>query len=341
MRLRFLITAVLLFTITASFAQKYDMSLIPYRNGEKWGYSSADKNIVISAKYDEAQWFSEGYAAVKMGNKWGYINNAGKLVIPAKFNVAKPFSKGYIPTKMNSGSDTILFAGASLTADMVEVCIDKTGKTLNGCPAKTEENEPEIAVTTQKKVYSVANDGFYDEIVNDFIVNGEQYYIAKKNGLYGVFNTKFDMSLPFEYTAITATNTENSYFLLATKNGMSGLFDYSGKELLPMQARSLQLINGPMNKGYVIVKDAGRAYINAIDGKAIMNRSYNDVSYDDQGGFILVGDGNLKGFYFTDNTYISPKYTEVKLMPGGKYLRVKTFAGKEGYINNEGVEFFN
>ena len=71
-----------------------------------------------------------------------------------------------------------------------------------------------------------------------------------------------------------------------------------------------------------------------------MNRNYSDVIYDDQGGFILVGDNNLKGFYFTDNTYISPKYTDVKLMPGGKFLKVKTFSGETGYIDTAGNEYF-
>lgn len=329
-----------MFTISAAFAQQDDMSLIPYRTGDKWGYSSADKNMVIPAKYDDSEWFSEGLAAVKVGNKWGYINRAGKMVIPAKFTVAKPFSKGYVPTKANNGGDTILFAGASIREDGVEVCIDSKGNILKGCPAKTEENEPAIAVVTEKKVYSVANDGFYDEIVDDFNVNGETYYIAKKNGMYGVFNTKFEMSLPFEYSSITETNAANANYIVGGKNGVYGLYDYAGKELMPMNATAMQVINGPMNKGYIIVKENGRAFVKLIDGTAIMNRGYNDILYDDMGGFVLVGDNNLRGFYFIDNTYIAPKYSDVKLMTGGKYLKVKTFSGETGYIDVKGSEYF-
>ena len=80
-----------------SFAQQTDMSLIPYRQGDKWGYATSDRKIVIQPKYDEANWFSEGLASVKIGNKYGYINRDGKLVIPAKFTVAKSFRKGYTP----------------------------------------------------------------------------------------------------------------------------------------------------------------------------------------------------------------------------------------------------
>ena len=340
MKLRTLLTAISVFTLSTAFAQQYDMSLIPYRIGDKWGFSATDKNIVIPAKYDDTQWFSEGLAAVKIGSKWGYINKTGKLVIPAKFTVAKPFTKGYIPTSAGNGGDTILFAGASVREDGVEVCIDAKGKILKGCPAKTEENESAIAVVTEKKLYSVANDGFYDEIVNDFNVNGETYYIARKNGLYGVFNTKFEMSLPFEYNSITEKRAASNYYLVASKNGVYALYNYAGKELMPMSATAMQVVNGPNNVGYIILKENGRASVKLVDGTAIMNRNYSDVIYDDQGGFILVGDNNLKGFYFTDNTYISPKYTDVKLMPGGKFLKVKTFSGETGYIDTAGNEYF-
>ena len=91
-----LFLSIIIFSFN-SFAQTIDYSLIPYRKGNKWGYADAQKNILVNPRYDDAQWFSEGLAAVKVGNKWGYINKQGKLVIPAKFTVAKSFRKGYVP----------------------------------------------------------------------------------------------------------------------------------------------------------------------------------------------------------------------------------------------------
>ena len=42
-----------------SIAQTIDYSLVPYRKGDKWGFADAQRNIVITPKYNDAQWFSE------------------------------------------------------------------------------------------------------------------------------------------------------------------------------------------------------------------------------------------------------------------------------------------
>lgn len=65
----------------------------------KWGFIDRQGNIVIKAKYDDANPFSEGLAAVNIGavlkhefprdyldgGKWGFVDVSGKLVIPAEF----------------------------------------------------------------------------------------------------------------------------------------------------------------------------------------------------------------------------------------------------------------
>jgi len=92
---KLLFASLLVLLTLPVFSQQLDLSLIPYRQGNLWGYASPDRTIVIKPAYDEANWFVSGYAVVKKGNKYGYINRAGKLVIPFKFYAAKPFRYGY------------------------------------------------------------------------------------------------------------------------------------------------------------------------------------------------------------------------------------------------------
>ncbi len=68
---------------------------------EKWGYKDENGNIVIPAKYDEVENFSEGLALVKINGKWGFIDKTDKLVIPAKYDDAWPFSDGLARVKIN------------------------------------------------------------------------------------------------------------------------------------------------------------------------------------------------------------------------------------------------
>ena len=51
-------------------------------------------SVAIKPKYDEAQSFSEGLAAVKKGSKWGYIDTKGEVVIPFEYDVAYVFNEG-------------------------------------------------------------------------------------------------------------------------------------------------------------------------------------------------------------------------------------------------------
>lgn len=47
------------------------------KKGKKWGYIDINGNEVVEFKYDEAWRFTEGRAAVKKGKKWGYIDKDG------------------------------------------------------------------------------------------------------------------------------------------------------------------------------------------------------------------------------------------------------------------------
>jgi hypothetical protein len=51
--------------------------------------------VVISAKFQRANSFHEGMAAVKVGERWGFINKTGKLVVEAKYDEVRNFSEGY------------------------------------------------------------------------------------------------------------------------------------------------------------------------------------------------------------------------------------------------------
>lgn len=335
------------FITLSSFAQQMDMSLIPYRSGDKWGYATADKNIVITPRYAEAAWFSEGYAAVKMGTRYGYINTQGKMVIPAKFTVAKPFRKGYVPNVAKAGGDSVLFAGASLQADGYEICIDTKGNRMSKCPAMSEnaasENRAPIASVVKEKSYSLPNnDGLFDKIVDDYKAPGstETYYIALKGDKYGVFDSKFQTIVPFQYNSIKIRKDDTDPFLLVNQGGMFGVVMPDGKVAIAPEYTNLNVVNGPGGKEYVIIQKNGKTYVKDISNQDIISTGYSDIVYDEEGGFVISNDSNNRGFYFMDNSVIQPKYKEVKLLPGGKYLLVKTASGKTGYISNTGVEYF-
>ena len=346
MNKRILFMGAMLLIASNIFAQM-DMSLVPYRSGDKWGYSTENKQIVIQPKYSDASWFSNGYAAVKVGSKYGYINKAGKMVIPAKFTVAKTFRKGYMPKANSMGGDSVLFAGASLTSDGYEKCIDTKGRIMLKCPAINEnsvaENSKPVETIIKQKTYSLPNnDGLFDKIDDDYKIPGsdETYYIAEKNGMYGVFNTKFETILPFEYSSIKKIMSGSNEYLQVTKNSMNGVFSANGQVLINPDNSSLVMINGTNKTDYVIVKHGGKTYVKDLKNNDVISTGYADINYDNNGGFVLTGDDNTKGFYFMDSKMIAPKYSDVRLVNGGEYIIVRTANGKMGYVNQNGDEYF-
>ena len=59
MKTKNLLTAFLIVFALSVFAQDADLTLIPYRQGNLWGYAGPDKKIVIAPAYEESELFSE------------------------------------------------------------------------------------------------------------------------------------------------------------------------------------------------------------------------------------------------------------------------------------------
>ena len=74
----FFIVALMALWATCLHAQE----LIPYRKGDKWGFCTPDKKMVVQPKYDVAWSFSKGLARVKLNGKYFYIKifPDGKIV---------------------------------------------------------------------------------------------------------------------------------------------------------------------------------------------------------------------------------------------------------------------
>jgi len=60
-------------------------NLIPFRKGDKFGFSDENKKLIIEPKYDLACFFNEGLAAVVVNKKIGFIDKEGNEVIPPKY----------------------------------------------------------------------------------------------------------------------------------------------------------------------------------------------------------------------------------------------------------------
>ena len=346
MKMKTILVIIAIANSVAGFCQSADTSLIPYRLENKWGFVNPQRKVVIKPVYDEAGWFSAGFAVVKKGLKYGYINTAGRVVIPFKYTVAKPFRYGYTDNEAKQKTDTILFAGASDKADGYEICINTKGAVLAKCPAINENTDAteNDAIVGKEKTYTLKNgSNLFDKIVDDYSIPGDNnnYFIAKKDNLFGVFNNKFEVTVPFIFNNIIKLPVATSIYLQAEKNEVKTIFQGNGTVVIKAENNILQRVH-PKNYGYLfIVTVNGKAGVKNIDNSWFIEPNYTDITYDNNGGFIITEDNNKKGFYFLDKTMVPAKYAEITLAgKNGRYLFVKTTDGKTGYVNAGGDEFF-
>lgn len=329
------------------------MSLIPFRKGNLWGFADTGRNVVLKPVFNEADCFVAGFAVVKKGAKYGYIDKIGNVVIPFRFYSAKAFRYGYfdnsethmVAGKMVHNQDTVLFAGATLKPGGVEICINTKGQYMSRCPAINENSDADNVqlVGTNKKDYGQLNKSdLYDNLVDDYKVTGDEhnYYIGVKNNLYGVINNVFEVIVPFEYASISCIRIGESRYLLAVKNNNHGVFTGNGSVSVPLENNDLSYIKTKDGSDYLIISRDGKNGVRDLNNREIIETIYTDIVYDSEGAFIVTGSDNLKGVYFPGKKMIGPKYLDVKMISGGRFIRVTTKNERTGYVNDQGTEFF-
>lgn len=69
--------------------------LHPARFGGKYGYADSTGAMIIPARFDMADTFSEGLALVGQNGRFGFIDAKGSFAIPAAYRHALPFRDGF------------------------------------------------------------------------------------------------------------------------------------------------------------------------------------------------------------------------------------------------------
>lgn len=70
------------------------MDYFPFNEGEQWGYIGREWDVLIPPIFEEADYFSDGLAAVLKNGLWGYIDMGGNVIIDYQFQSAERFVEG-------------------------------------------------------------------------------------------------------------------------------------------------------------------------------------------------------------------------------------------------------
>ena len=105
-----------LFLIAETASAQVEHQLIPYRDGNLWGFADRDLNIVIQPQFDAAQLFYYNLAAVKKAGKMGYVDTTGTVAVPLKYDRAGNIMDGFAIVEAGKKWGFINFKGEEVVS---------------------------------------------------------------------------------------------------------------------------------------------------------------------------------------------------------------------------------
>jgi hypothetical protein len=278
------------------------------QNG-KWGYIDKTGLVVIPCKFDGAEDFSEGLAAVVIKEKWGYIDKTGKVVIPPRFLSGYPFSSGMA-----------LVVTKEFKKDRYQMhklgYIDRSGKLV------IQRKE----ALDSKSLFVSSKDLFFSEGFLRVTENGKDGYLDRTGKQ--IIPCRFDYAQPFsEGLAAVSVGCKDGYI------------DRSGKMVIPPQLKEA----GSFSEGSAIIRlnDKEWGYIDT-SGKLVINGEEFSLAREFSEGLAAVTGKNDK-YGFIDKTgkfVIPPQYDRVGDFSEGLAAVQKfgeSWPGNLAYINKKGA----
>lgn len=177
-----LLLLILLWMLTASTTAQ-EPNLFPIEKKGKAGYIDDTGKLVIPLRFDEAEHFAEGLAAVRVGDDWGYIDGAGKLVIRPQFFDADSFSDGIASVGVWFERKQVIDSKVGLSS-----YIDKTGRLIT-------EKRFGVAFDFSEGVANVLTDDYKHAIIDkrgEILFFFHIYNPGFRNGL-AMFKTNGNM----------------------------------------------------------------------------------------------------------------------------------------------------
>jgi serine/threonine protein kinase len=327
--------------------------LIPFRKGDKFGFSDVNKTLVIEAKYDEAYPFKEGLAGVKQDGKWGYVDKTGREVIALKYNSAYSFNGELAIVSLNgkwgyvdkTGQEVIALKydlAGSFSEGLARVrrngkwgCIDKTGREVIALKYDLADEFSEGLVwvrrngkwgcvdkTGQEVIalkYGLADE--FSEGLARVRRDGKEGYVDKTG--QEIIALKYDLAGSF-----------SEGLARVRRDGKEGYVDKTGREVIALKYD----LADEFSEGLARVKQNGKwGYVDKT-GQEVMAFKY-DSAYSFSGGLALVILNNKWGYVDkTGQEVIALKYDSA--YPFLKGLAWVERDSKGFYIDKNGTEYY-
>ena len=275
------------------------------------------------------------YFVMYSGKTAGVIDRTGKLIIEAKYQDI------FIPNQ----SKDVFFAYIDddnykiLNKDGEEIFKDYDDITYLETSEPTElVLEKNVLRYKENNMYGLMDldgnkitDAIYEKVSS--LTNKPGNISVKKEGLFGVLNSKGEEIIPIKYNSISgddfcleAYGYALSGYIVSIKTDtgiMYGYIDYNGNEILKPEFETITRVLEYDDKDdiYLVVRNNGKKGV-FKNGKQIIDFEFQSINYSNTSNVFIVEKTGKYGFFTNKgNEILSPKYSKYQL--AGNYISVQ------------------
>lgn len=345
--------------------------LIPYRQGQKWGYCTPEKEIVIPIQFDDARPFYNDKAIIKLNGSYCVINRIGEIISQPYIEI-DDYNEGLAAYRSGElcgllrkdGTEllppTYLFIGSS--NDGCSWAMDnnrKYGVLKNGKPIGPFSFDFFTPFHNQRAIASAYSKGKSEYVIiskrgkivhpggYDYLdCYSENLCLARKDSLYCYLNRAGKIQI--------ATNYKNACKFsggLAIVVGEDGVLKAINKRMKTMFEipYSIGYENCEFRCKLLPVCDGQKWGLLNDKGKVILSTIYDDISIS-LSGIVAVKQGEkwafwsegkfLTGFKYDENRVANYWVSEDQGYSFDEGLCRVLMNGKPGYIDRRGTQYW-
>lgn len=322
--------------------------MIPFRQGDLWGYSDPAGKIVIQPSYDNAWFFTgDGIARVQLKGLFGFIDKTGAIKIKPQYTEAGDFVMGVANVKLETKSFCINLEGQPDECNAPDEDQYTDPDTFEHFTTFSVDGKQKVIVTATGDTLEPLFDRV--EFTSRYLFPQTNHFaIVWQNGMKGAYNEQGVAIVPVKYKVMDILDME-SY--KAQENNKWGVVKYDGTIVLPFEYDSIKKVTellykeDRLNKNdHFIVSKGGKFGVVDHANVSILKPVYDQITIPDCScpTEYVVSQNGLAGIYnYKGQVLIRLRYKKIEPFRGAKYTAVITANGKRGYISNQGFEFFS
>lgn len=303
---------------------KTDMSLLPIKVGDKWGYIDHKGKYVINPQFSSADFFYDGRAMVCLDGKYGYIDKKGKYAITPRYADATRFSDGVAWVVSTDGPLCLIDKDGevvSVRRDLVCAYSFSEGVSI----AEGYEDKYYIVDKSGNTVHTVPEGLWVREDFKDGLAQ------VSARGKKGFISQKGELVIPCQFRNCSPFNGGEA--AVEAENNRWGTIDKKGNYIITPQ---FDLIFYPDDELYTIKVGSQFGWCDRV-GKIVINPQFEEIFPFLGADLAPVRVGDKYGYIDKEGKLqINPQFDMAMPFLIDSKLAWVVMGGKWGLIDTEG-----